>query len=89
MGMPVGDLKYIDRIHKMIAKAEVEFDLVMISEKSEESLILLASRLCWPLNYVTGFNHFNVRRDMAKYRKVSQIYFSYILTCGEMIVGHY
>ena len=39
----------------MIKKIDDEFDLVLISEKFDESMILLANKLCWPLEYVKSF----------------------------------
>lgn len=41
-------------IKKLIAEREKEFDLVMIAERSDESLILLRHLLCWPLESVTS-----------------------------------
>ena len=43
-----------------------EFDLVMISEKIKESLVLLADYLCWPLNTVAIFYN----DDIQTYVKV-------------------
>ena len=77
MGMPIADLQNVDRINEMIAKADADFNFVMIAEKFEESLILLADLLCWPLEYVTAYFKHNVRRDTAQ---VSQSHFSYIHT---------
>ena len=39
----------MDFIHKI----EKQFGLVVIAERMEESLVLLADYLCWPLEYVT------------------------------------
>ncbi len=41
-------------IEKLIVEREKEFDLVMIAERSDESLILLRHLLCWPLESVTS-----------------------------------
>ena len=79
MGMPVTDLQNVDRIHEMVAKAEVDFNFVMITEKFEESIILLADLLCWPLEYITGFKK-NARTNTAQ---VSKGHFSYIQTCSK------
>ncbi|XP_057374784.1 galactosylceramide sulfotransferase-like [Daphnia carinata] len=46
-----------DRIHQL----DDEFELVLIAERMEESLVLLADRLCWPLEYVTHLD-LNVRK---------------------------
>ena len=79
MGMPAADLQNVDRIHEMVAKAEVDFNFVMITEKFEESIILLADLLCWPLEYITGFKK-NARTNTAQ---VSKGHFSYIQTCSK------
>lgn len=44
-----------------VARLQKEFHLVMISERLEESLILMADQLCWPLDRVTHLN-LNVRK---------------------------
>ena len=65
MGLPVSDLHRVDHINDMIARADMDFGFVMISDKFEESLVLLADLLCWPLHYVTSFTK-NVRKDTVK-----------------------
>ena len=49
----------------MIDKIDNEFDLVLISEKFDESMILLANTLCWPLDYVKSFT-LNARKSIHK-----------------------
>ena len=65
MGVPVVDLRSVGRINEMIVQADIDFGFVMISDKFEESLVLLADLLCWPLEYVTGFKK-NVRKDTVQ-----------------------
>ena len=55
---PLGFTVYIypylffqDRIKEM----EKEFDLVLFSEMFDESMVLLADKLCWPLDYGSDF----------------------------------
>lgn len=48
-------------MEKKIQKLDDEFDLVLVAERMEESLVLLADRLCWPLEYVTHLD-LNVRK---------------------------
>ena len=65
MGMPAADLQNIEEVKVKVLQVDSDFDFVMISERFEESLILLAELLCWPLEYVTGLKH-NVRKDILK-----------------------
>ena len=44
-------LFFQDRIKEM----EKEFDLVLFSEMFDESMVLLADKLCWPLDYGSHF----------------------------------
>ena len=44
-------LFFQDRIKEM----EKEFDLVLFSEMFDESMVLLADKLCWPLDYGSDF----------------------------------
>ncbi len=48
-------------IQDKIQQLDDQFDLVLIAERMEESLVLLADRLCWPLEYVTHLD-LNVRK---------------------------
>lgn len=49
------------KINKRIEQLDKQFDLVMIAERMEESLILLADLLCWPLEHVK-YLELNVRK---------------------------
>jgi hypothetical protein len=48
-------------IQQRIEQLDDQFELVLIAERMEESLVLLADRLCWPLEYVTHLD-LNVRK---------------------------
>lgn len=48
-------------IQDQIQQLDDQFNLVLIAERMEESLVLLADRLCWPLEYVTHLD-LNVRK---------------------------
>ncbi len=48
-----------------IAEIDATFDLVMITEHFEESMVLLADRMCWPLEDVTHLIH-NARNSEHK-----------------------
>ena len=52
LGVPGAHLAKEDVIDKKIAEVEKTFDLVMIMEHFDESLVLLADALCWPLEEV-------------------------------------
>jgi len=63
-------IKEIDSFNAAVAQKEVdrlknEFDFVMIAEMLEESLVLLAQHLCWPLEWVAYISH-NVRKPDTK-----------------------
>ena len=57
---------------EMIARLEEEFDLVMIAEKFDESMIFLASTLCWPLEQVKSFV-VNARKPIHKVSLLNKI----------------
>ena len=59
------DLRNMTKIDELIAQTDSQFDLVMIKEKMEESLVLLADLLCVPLTVVSGLS-LNMRNDKAK-----------------------
>ena len=55
MGMPEDDIKNSFKINEHIKELENEFDFVMIEELFYESLVLLADKLCLPLEYMVEF----------------------------------
>jgi len=42
-------------VQKLIVKMDTQFDLVLIAEQMERSLVLLADLMCWPIEDVTFF----------------------------------
>ncbi|XP_023344045.1 galactose-3-O-sulfotransferase 2 isoform X2 [Eurytemora carolleeae] len=50
LGRFASELTSVEEVRKKILEIEKEFDLVMISEDFESSLVLLSQQLCWPLN---------------------------------------
>ncbi len=52
LGTPPKDIGDDDAVDAKIREANETFDLVMIAERFEESLVLLANLLCWPLEDV-------------------------------------
>ena len=65
MGVLERDLFDIDIIKKEIERFKTEFDFLMIAEFFEQSMVLLAHYLCWPLEWVTGISQ-NVRKPESK-----------------------
>ena len=61
LGMPYASLQDDKAIDNHIIKIEKEMDLVMISERMEESLILFRYLMCWQPEDIVAFNQ-NVRR---------------------------
>ncbi|XP_050711823.1 galactose-3-O-sulfotransferase 2-like [Eriocheir sinensis] len=49
-GMPKKNLNNITAVREMVARAEDQFGLVVVAERMEESLVLLAKYLCWELS---------------------------------------
>ena len=50
---------------KQISRIDEEFDFVLLSERFEESMVLLASKLCWPLDLVKSLK-VNARKEAYK-----------------------
>ena len=57
MGLMKDNLNKPHEMKKHIKSLEQEFDFVMIDEFFYESLVLLADRLCFPLEYMVGLQH--------------------------------
>jgi len=60
LGIPIEFIQDDVAIDNYIAKIKKELDLVMITERMEESLILFRHLLCWNLEDIVVFDH-NVR----------------------------
>ena len=52
-------------IQERIEALESEFDLILFSEFYEESMVLLAEKLCWPLDFVKSLK-LNARKPSYK-----------------------
>ena len=48
LGMDGEDTLDRDKVEEFVAAAEEEFDLVLIAEEFEESVVLMQDMLCWP-----------------------------------------
>ena len=68
MGMVERDAFDAEMVMAYIKNFKQEFDFIMIAEFFEESLILLAHYLCWPLEFMVGVSH-NVRKSDKKVSK--------------------
>ncbi|KAG0723106.1 Galactosylceramide sulfotransferase [Chionoecetes opilio] len=57
-GIPREDLNNLTAVHELVREADDHFGLVMVSDRMEESLVLLAQYLCWELSdvLVLSFN---------------------------------
>lgn len=65
LGLEPKDFENQDRINKSIKALHSQFDLVMLMEHFDESLILLKRLLCWDINDMTYF-HLNERHSSQK-----------------------
>ena len=54
-GLPVGSLDNESAVATKIAQIEADFDLVMVMERFDESLVLLRELLCWDWGDMTYF----------------------------------
>lgn len=55
LGMDVTDFNNVEKVLNYIRKLDMIFDLVMVSEQMDESLILLKHLLCWRTDDVVVF----------------------------------
>ncbi|XP_054165997.1 galactosylceramide sulfotransferase-like [Oppia nitens] len=74
LGLNVTQFENNITINKFIDKLEKHFDLVLINERMDESLILLRQELCWTLNDVIVFK-LNARKDYIKQKRFVMIPF--------------
>lgn len=65
MGLKDPELENHNAIEAKIKSMEKEFDLVMINEFMDESLVLLAHLLCLPLSTMVGLK-LNQRKSKVK-----------------------
>ena len=57
MGIPKSKLFDINGGYDLALKIIKKFDLVMVAEHFDESMVLMANLLCWPLEYVASFKN--------------------------------
>ena len=54
-GLPEGDMDNATAVRDKIGQLERRFDLVMIAEQFDQSLVLLRDLMCWHYNDVVNF----------------------------------
>ncbi|XP_045136150.1 galactose-3-O-sulfotransferase 3-like isoform X2 [Portunus trituberculatus] len=64
-GMPLEDMNNRSAIHELVKQADEHFGLVLVMERIDESLVLLAEYLCWELSDVLMLK-VNSLRDKLK-----------------------
>ena len=64
LGLPASQIQNQSRVEQKIAEIASDFDLVMIAEQFDESLVLLSDLLCWPLANMTSLK-VNARKSSA------------------------
>lgn len=55
LGLDPRDMDHPERVQRFIAGLDARFDLVLLAERMQESLILLRHLLCWPIDEVVAF----------------------------------
>lgn len=65
LGMSAHDMENPEKVHLKIQQIERDFQLVLIAEKMEESLILFKDLMCWNLDDIRHLR-LNERYDEAK-----------------------
>ena len=68
MGLEARNLFSEYHAEKIIHQTDSNFDLVMISEYFDESMVLMADLFCWPLENVVGLRA-NARLGRMKVRR--------------------
>ena len=64
LGLPDSQIHNRTQVEQKIKELAGDFDLVMIAEQFDESLVLLSDVLCWPLANMTSLK-VNVRKSSA------------------------
>lgn len=66
-GLQSWDFDDVAKVDELIAMMDEQFDLVMISEQMEASMVLMADLMCWPLEHV-AFISLNARPSNSTHR---------------------
>lgn len=65
LGLESRDFNEMEKIHQTINKLDQEFDLVLLTEYFEESMVMLKNLLCWNTEDIAHF-HLNERHQSEK-----------------------
>lgn len=65
LGLAAENMSNLAAVKRKVAELDKQFDLVLIAEKFDESLLLLQSLLCWKVTDVT-YLKLNERKESAK-----------------------
>ena len=65
MGMPVQHIFNASIVDQQLNVLDRQFDLVMIAERFDQSMVLLANELCWDLKQVVSLK-LNIRSATSK-----------------------
>ena len=68
LGLDLQDLENSTKVDRLISSMESDFDLVMMSDRFDESLVLLKNRLCWPNFNDIAYMRPLTPRDVSKRR---------------------
>lgn len=65
LGLPVESMNNLAAVKRKVAELDKQFDLVLIAERFDESLLLLQSLLCWQVTDIT-YLKLNERKQSSK-----------------------
>ena len=68
LGIKSQDLSDEQKIREKVKEVDDQFDLVMLADQFDESLILLAKKLCWKLEDLVTLK-LNARNNKAPYER--------------------
>jgi len=90
LGRFTSQIKTKEEVELRITDLEKEFDLVMISEDIDSSLVLLAQQLCWPLSKVTSLKLNARKKDLVeKLSPEARTILKEWLWADEMLYNHF
>ena len=59
------DIPHTDKVQDLILRLDQQFEFVLIAERMDESLILLADLFCWPIEWISHLD-LNIRKPERK-----------------------
>ena len=87
-GLNVTQLTDLKAVKHKIKQIEKDFDLVMITEQFEESIVLMSDLLCWPLTEVISWKQ-RVRKNKTKISEHTRKVLKDWLWADEMLYNHF